>query len=109
MTDNHTANFSQEVNPDETLLLAFVWSTYSVGVVRDYNWNVTYLPACMAMPSGDEISELVSGSSSIHAIGDATRCVRKVLYVRPGGAKGAAVNEQGDAALFVLREVWALG
>ena len=109
MTDNHTANFSQEVNPDETLLLAFVWSTYSAGVVRDYNWNVTYLPACMAMPSGDESSSLTSGASSVHTVGDARRSVRKVLYVRPGSVNGAAVNEQGDAALFVLREVWALG
>lgn len=109
MTSNHTANFLQEVDPGETLLLAFVWSTYSAGVVRDYNFNVTYLPVLMAMSDGDEPSVVHSGSSSVHTIGDVTRSVRKVLYVRPDSVKGADQNEQGEAAMFVLREVWALG
>ena len=107
MTDDHTARFSQEVNPDETVLIAFVWSTYSASTVRDYNFNVTYLPTCMAVSDGDSVVK--ASSSSVHTIGDATRSARKVLYVSTTGMKGAEVNEQGDAATFVLREVWALG
>lgn len=107
MTGNHTATFTETVTPDDTAFLAFVWSTYSAGVVRDYNWNVTYLPVSLVM--ADSGLPMHNSSSSIHTIGDASRSVRKTLYVGNGRAKGAAVNEQGDAAYFVLREVWALG
>ena len=107
MTSSHTANFSESISQDNAALLAFVWSTYSAGTVRDYNWNVTYLPVCLAMD--DSGSPMHNGSSSIHSIGDATRSVRKTLYVGSTRAIGADVNGQGDAAYFVLREIWAIG
>lgn len=107
MTGNHTATFTESVTPDSAALLAFVWSTYSAGTVRDYNWNVTYLPVSLVM--ADNGLPMHSGSSSIHTIGDTNRSVRKTLYVSGERALGADVNEQGDAAYFVLREVWALG
>ena len=107
MTSSHTANFSESGSQENAALLAFVWSTYSAGIVRDYNWNVTYLPVRLAMD--DSGSPMHSGSSSIHSIGDATRSVRKTLYVGSTRAIGADVNEQGDAAYFVLREIWAIG
>ena len=102
MAGDHTAQFSQEINLENCLEVVFVWSAYTGGVVRDYNFNVTKLSAQFILSH--------PGVSSVHPVREPDgKDTTKLLYVNTDRATGHSRNDSGDAHDFVLREVWAVG
>lgn len=100
MTDSHTANFASTVDFAAVSSIALVWSSYTDHTVRDYNYNVTIVPAQFVLDH--------PGVSTVHVIGSSGSTAQKVLYVSQNRVTGNAANEQGDAAFYVLREIWAV-
>ena len=99
MAANHTANFSESLESFRAVY--FVWSAYTGGTVRDYNFNVTSLPVAFVTQH--------PGVSTIHPVREPDgKDDAKLLYVSATYAKGNAVNDAGDAHDFVLREVWGV-
>ena len=99
MATNHTARFSETIENFKTLY--FVWSSYTGGQIRDYNYNITAVPVAFVL---NHLSV-----STIHTVRDSADVnATKVLYVSKTYATGNAVNDQGDSKSFVLREVYGV-
>lgn len=99
MAANHTANFAESI--ENFRVLYFVWSSYTSGQVRDYNYNITTVPVAFAL---NHLSV-----STIHTVRDSADInTLKVLYINKTYAVGNALNDQGDSKTFVLREVWGV-
>ena len=99
MAANHTATFRESLSSFKAVY--FVWSAYTGGVVRDYNFNVTSLPVAFVTQH--------QGVSTIHPVREPDgKDEAKLLYVSPTHATGNAVNDTGYAHDFVLREVWGV-
>ena len=99
MAANHTARFSETIENFKTLY--FVWSSYTGGQIRDYNYNITAVPVAFVL---NHLSV-----STIHTMRDSADVnATKVLYVSKTYATGNAVNDQGDSKSFVLREVYGV-
>ena len=99
MAANHTARFSETIENFKTRY--FVWSSYTGGQIRDYNYNITAVPVAFVL---NHLSV-----STIHTVRDSADVnATKVLYVSKTYATGNAVNDQGDSKSFVLREVYGV-
>ena len=103
MAGDHSVSFSKPASSFRTLF--FVWSNYTGGVVRDYNFNVTSLPSAFVAerPGVSTIHTISSSASGVSQIAS------KLLYVSGTYAAGNDVNKQADNSVFVLREVIGVG
>ena len=104
MTSGHTASLSERVT-EQRHGIVLVWSGYTAGTVRDYDWQYNFIPKWQVTdnPGGGVDFLLVSG----------TNIGRKYVYIGDdslyGNADNGANKTYGDVSFangaFVLRAV----